>query len=388
MKKKKMAILYFSNFDNWPMGGILNYILGILPYLENKYEIDIWGCSVDGKELNNIKVNDKEYEIHSLGNVKTKKIIPNYLRYFWYMIINSKKIEEKNYDILYFHGAPILYAYMKKIKKSKSLIVYHQHGLSCINKMVTKIQHKAQEYSDVNFVNSDLISIKEHQNKLARKGKSIEFIKAPGPVNVKKFFPVKDKEELRKKMNIKFNTVFLFTGRIVEWKDPLIALEAFNKYFQEYDNNSVLYFIGGGDLEERLRKRISELNLDNNVKMLGILPQDEICDWLRISDVFVFPSKGEGLSISVAEAISCGVPVIGFDVIGVRELVKDGFNGYLLNERNDGILYISMIKAIENIEVLRKNTLELVEEYSGEKVAKIIIDGIEKAKKRDINESM
>ena len=68
--------------------------------------------------------------------------------------------------------------------------------------------------------------------------------------------------------------------------------------------------------------------------------------------------------------------------------MKDGFNGYLLNERNDGILYTSMIKAIENIEVLRKNTLELVEEYSGEKVAKIIIDGIEKAKKRDINESM
>ena len=78
MKKKRMAILYYSDYENWPMGGMLNYILAILPYLEKKYEIDIWGCSVDGKKLNNIKINGNEYKIHSLGNMKTKKLIPNY----------------------------------------------------------------------------------------------------------------------------------------------------------------------------------------------------------------------------------------------------------------------------------------------------------------------
>lgn len=377
MKKKRMAILYYSDYESWPMGGMLNYILAILPYLENKYEIDVWGCSIDGKRLNNIKINGNEYKIHSLGNMKTKKLIPNYLRYFWYTAINSTKIEEKNYDILYFHAAPVLYTYMKKIKKSKSLIVYHQHGLSCINRIFKRIQHKAQEYADINFVNSDLISIKNHQDKFNQKGKNIEFIQAPGPVNMNKFYPVKEKEKLRKKMDIKFNRVFLFTGRIVEWKDPLIALEAFNKYFNEYDKDSILYFIGDGDLQETLRERISKLKLDDNVKMLGVLSQDEISDWLRVSDAFIFPSKGEGLSMSVAEAMSCGVPVIGFDVIGVREMIKHGVNGYLLNERSDGNLFRYMIKTIENKNDLSKGALLSSQRYNSQSIANEIIKHIE-----------
>lgn len=376
--KKRMAILYFSNYQNWPMGGILNYITGILPYLEKKYEIDIWGCTVNGKELEAVRVNGKEYKVHSLGNIKTKKIIPNYLRYIWYMMINANKIEKENYDILYFHGAPILYAYMKRIKKSKSIVVYHQHGLSCVNKFFTHIQYKAQQYADINFVNSDLISIEEHQKKF--RNKDIEFIKAPGPVDKKKFFPIEDKKLLREKMDIKFNTIFLFTGRIVEWKDPLLALEAFNKYFKEYNKDAALYFIGGGELEEKLRMRISQLDLDNNVKMLGVLKQEEIGDWLRISDIFVFPSKGEGLSISVGEAISCGIPTIGFNVIGVRELIQDNYNGYLLNDRNKEALAMAMVKATKNNDLLRKNTLNLVEEYSAEKIAEIVVNGIENLK--------
>ena len=69
---------------------------------------------------------------------------------------------------------------------------------------------------------------------------------------------------------------------------------------------------------------------------------------MRVSDAFIFPSKGEGLSMSVSEAMSCGVPVIGFDVVGIREMIKHGVNGYLLNERSDSNLFRYMIKIIEN----------------------------------------
>ena len=111
--------------------------------------------------------------------------------------------------------------------------------------------------------------------------------------------------------------------------------------------------------------------------MLGVLSQDEISDWLRVSDAFIFPSKGEGLSMSVSEAMSCGVPVIGFDVVGIREMIKHGVNGYLLNERSDSNLFRYMIKIIENKDDLSKGALLSSQRYNSQSIANEIIKHIE-----------
>ena len=62
MKKKRMAILYYSDYENWPMGGMLNYILAILPYLEKKYEIDF--MIVKKKKICPIEVKSSNYMSH------------------------------------------------------------------------------------------------------------------------------------------------------------------------------------------------------------------------------------------------------------------------------------------------------------------------------------
>lgn len=46
--KRKMAFVDLTNFKDWPMGGMLEYELAILPYLAEYYELDIWGYSVNG----------------------------------------------------------------------------------------------------------------------------------------------------------------------------------------------------------------------------------------------------------------------------------------------------------------------------------------------------
>ena len=377
MKKKKMALLYFSDYNKWPMGGIISYLNGILPELEKKYDLDIWGCQIDNTPINKLKINDKEYDIKSLGTVKTKKIIPNYFRYLFYTFINAKRIEKNKYDIIYFHGAPILYAYMKRVKHSKSLIVYHQHGISKLNKFIMKIQYLAQSYADVNFVNSDLLTIEEHKKLMRDKYGEINFIQASGHVDNNKFKLCCNREELRRKKSINEKTILIYTGRLTEQKDPLIAIEAFNRYIMEYNNDALFYIIGGGELEGKIRDKIQEYNIGDKVHLVGTVQQDKVVEWLQCSDLFIFPSKGEGMSMSIAEALACGVPTVAFDVAGIRGIVENNLNGYLVNKRTDIDLAKAINNAIKNRDILSKGALLSAQKYNSRKVSEHIIKHIE-----------
>lgn len=377
MGKKRMAILYFSDYENWPMGGIISYLNGILPDLEKKYDLDIWGCKINNDPLKKLKINDKEYEIKSLGNIKTRKIIPNYIRYLWYTFIYAKKIENKNYDIIYFHGAPILYAYMKRVKKSKALIVYHQHGISQLNKIVMKIQYLAQSYADLNFVNSDLLTIKQHKEAMKKRYGEINYIQASGHVDKMKFKPCVNKEELKRKKQICKKTVLVYTGRLTEQKDPLIAIEAFNIYIKQYNDDAEFYIVGDGNLDMEIRNKIKQYNLEDKVHMIGSIQQAEVVEWLQCADLLIFPSKGEGMSMSVAEALACGVPTIAFNVVGVRGIVENNINGYLIEKRTSINLAKAINDGVVNIDKLSIGALVSSQKYDSGKVAKDIINVME-----------
>lgn len=377
MSKKKMAVLYFSDYEKWPMGGIISYLNGILPELEEKYDLDIWGCKINNTPLNKLKINNREYSIKSLGNVKTKKVIPNYFRYIWYTFINAKKIEQENYDIIYFHGAPILYAYIKRVKKSQALLVYHQHGISQLNKLVMKIQYLAQRHADINFVNSDLLTIKEHKAWMTEKYGEINYIQASGHVDNMRFKPCINRHELRKKKQINEKNVLVYTGRLTEQKDPLIAIEAFKIYITEYNSDAAFYIIGGGDLDIKIREKIKQYNIEDKVYMVGTIKQDEVIEWLQCADLFIFPSRGEGMSMSVAEALACGVPTVAFNVVGVRGIVEDNFNGYLIKKRTANSLAKAIHDGIINRKQLSNGALVSSQKYNSVKVAQDIINNIE-----------
>ncbi len=79
---------------------------------------------------------------------------------------------------------------------------------------------------------------------------------------------------------------------------------------------------------ENLHQRISDLNLKDNVKLLG--QRDDVDIILKQVDVFVHPSETESFGRVIAEAMACGKPCIGFDVGAVPELIEDQKTGYIV----------------------------------------------------------
>jgi glycosyltransferase involved in cell wall biosynthesis len=90
--------------------------------------------------------------------------------------------------------------------------------------------------------------------------------------------------------------------------------------------------LGDGPETAHLKQLIRHYGLEGRVLMQPAV--NDVTAYLFSADIFVMPSHFEGLSNSVLEAMACGIPVIVTRVTGNKELVKDGFNGLLVEPRN------------------------------------------------------
>ena len=93
----------------------------------------------------------------------------------------------------------------------------------------------------------------------------------------------------------------------------------------------VKYLIAGvGPDEGRLKALTKEKGVEGSVKFLGRVPNNDLPDLYRASDLFVLPSRGEGFGIVYIEAMACGTPAIGLEIGGVRDAFLSGRIGHLV----------------------------------------------------------
>jgi glycosyltransferase involved in cell wall biosynthesis len=103
-----------------------------------------------------------------------------------------------------------------------------------------------------------------------------------------------------------------------------------------------LVVVGMGDRMLELQARISELGLDDCVRLLG--SRTDVADIVASLDVFVLPSLWEGLPTVILEAMALGMPVVATDIPGTRELVFDGRTGLLAPPRDPAKLADAMVR--------------------------------------------
>jgi len=140
------------------------------------------------------------------------------------------------------------------------------------------------------------------------------------------------KEQIKKKIKIE-GDIILSVGRLAPWKGFSALIDVFPELLKK-NPDFKLIIVGEGEEKKKLGLQIEKLRLKDNVKLVGKINHQDISLYFKAADVFVLNSQYEGLSHVILEAMKSETPVIVSNKGGNPELIKDNFNGFLIEYNN------------------------------------------------------
>jgi len=136
-------------------------------------------------------------------------------------------------------------------------------------------------------------------------------------------------------------------ARLEPWKGMIALVEIMPELLQKNPNFRLL-IAGDGPLTESLRSVVKSLKIEDKVILAGRVPHDELMSYFKSSMIFILNTAYEGLPHIVLEAMACGLPVVTTDVCGNPEVVKDNYNGLLVEYNDKEQLKNAIMKIWEN----------------------------------------
>lgn len=167
------------------------------------------------------------------------------------------------------------------------------------------------------------------------------------------YFPtVKKYDDIDKLLESKKHASILWTGRLIEYKHPELAIEI-AKMLKESSIDFILNIIGTGTLEGKIRELINKYNLNDCVRMLGSMSPNNVRKYMEESEIFLFTSdRNEGWGAVLNEAMNSGCAVIANDEIGsVPFLIKNNVNGLVYHNNSESELYDKLKTLLSNKEL-------------------------------------
>tara|TARA_R110002096_G_scaffold416576_2_gene619226 strand:+ start:40090 stop:41262 length:1173 start_codon:yes stop_codon:yes gene_type:complete len=159
----------------------------------------------------------------------------------------------------------------------------------------------------------------------------------------------------------------------------LISLKGFDLIIKAMTNleDAELYIVGSGPEEANLKSLISELGLENRVKLVGRLPQSELATYYNAADIFVLASSHEGMANVLLESLACGTPVVATPIAGMEEVIATDQVGVIMPDRSVEAIVSSVRSLLDNIPD-RANVREYAEQFSWKTTSKLQIELFEK----------
>jgi glycosyltransferase involved in cell wall biosynthesis len=197
-----------------------------------------------------------------------------------------------------------------------------------------------------NFV----VPSQEIAQEMIETGFSTERIKViPNGVDTDYFSPINSREKKikKRKFGLVDKNLALYIGRFEPNKDIFLLIDAWSK-LSERKKNWKLWIIGSGKLEMAIKNRILGKGLDHWISLISNVSPEKVKNYLQIGDLFIQPSRFEGLSNALLEAMSCGLPIIASKIKVNQGLIKDFFNGLLFDPRDTRDLVRCLERALED----------------------------------------
>jgi glycosyltransferase involved in cell wall biosynthesis len=145
----------------------------------------------------------------------------------------------------------------------------------------------------------------------------------PNGVDTRRFTPptAPERRRLRRALGLPPSGIALYTGRLSREKGVDLLLDAWARS-RIGGPRATLVVVGDGPERAALERRARQLGIAGDVRFVG--EAEDVASWLRAADAFALPSREEGLSLSLLEAMACGLPIVATDVGGTAEAAGPG----------------------------------------------------------------
>lgn len=366
MKKITFLMLHLN------YGGIEKQVTTLANELSKEYEVEIISLydilsgesfyQLDDKVKvkyifnfgpNKDKIKDalKKFKLITLIKQLCKALKILYTKYFGL----GKIIKNLNTDILISSRIE----FSKQIKRNDIITISQEHSFIDNEKYIKKVR---KSFKHIKYLIVMTKGAKEKYDEWLKNEKiKPEVIVIPNII----------KENKSGKISKLNNRQIISVGRLEDVKDFYTLILVFSVIVKKYPNY-ILKIIGEGSMREKLEEQIKKCNLQKNVILTGRRTENEINNELIKSDVFVLTSKSESFSLVLCEAMNFGVPCIAFDVdVGPREIIQDGKNGFLIENRNVDLMIERLDELLYNISLRRflgSNSYNVAKNYYSENI--------------------
>jgi glycosyltransferase involved in cell wall biosynthesis len=196
-------------------------------------------------------------------------------------------------------------------------------------------------------------------------------VRIPNAVDLSKFTPVAEEQKARLRDRLGYpagRTIVLYVGRLSRAKGVMNLIEGWPELMGKFPS-AHLVMVGSGkgswdDCEADILEYLRVHRLESHITMAG--HSDAVNEHLQAADLFVSPSDYEGFSLTLVEALGCGIPVVSTAVGAAPEFIRTGENGFLCEPRDRRSLSAALELALEQQEDwpgIRRRARETAESF-------------------------
>ncbi|MFI3260483.1 MAG: glycosyltransferase family 1 protein [bacterium] len=335
----------------WLGGGVEACMMNYFKYIDKKNFDFYFICDEDSTKI-------PYDDIKKLGGYVV--LVPAYQKIFKFIKEFKKVCKENKFDIVH-SNVNLLSVFPLYAAKKSGIKVRVAHSHSTSNKREWKknifkntLKPFSKLYATDYFACSELAGRYQFGNKTFDKGLVTIINNA---IEVDKFkFDEKIRKEKRKELNIEDSTLVVgHIGRFVEQKNHSFLIDIFKEVNKD-NKDSVLLLAGEGPLQDMIKDKVKNLNLENSVLFLG--QRSDARELYQAMDVFVLPSLYEGLPVVGVEAQASGLQCLLSDDMTKETKIVD--STLFLSRKNGVSVWSEKIISLQKLDILK----EIDEKYN------------------------
>jgi len=330
---------------------------------------------------------------HVIANKKGKKFLPLFLP--WALVRGLISVKLDGIKIVHLGDGLLtpLGAVIKTICKVPATVTVHGLDVVYPNKIYQYLITRGLKKMD------HVIAVSQNTlNECFKRGINPQKCSViPNGVDPSKFKTSISKNQLRQKLSrdigidLKNRKILISVGHLVKRKGFAWFVE---NVLPKLNKNTLYFIIGGyghqsqGNEVEKINQLIKRLGLEKRAFLMGLISDEQLRTFYNVADLLIMPNiktRGdrEGFGIVILEAASCGLLTIASDVDGIKETLKDGQNGFLVESKNSNSFIAKINELLSAPQVksrLEKKAKKYVENYNWEKIAFLYLKTVRNTK--------